>query len=94
MGSRDDEVFYELYHKVRVVAQPGSVSAWGAGGRWFESSPPDEKGYPLAITFFIFLLISLSLFIESLVVSLTCTFYSFIIITSYTNNFWVRYVAW
>jgi len=27
-------------------------------------------------------------------VSLTCTFYSFIIITSYTNNFWVRYVAW
>ena len=60
MGSRDDEVFYKLYHKVRVVAQPGSVSAWGAGGRWFESSPPDEKGYPLAITFFIFFLISLS----------------------------------
>jgi hypothetical protein len=27
----------------RDVAQPGSVPAWGAGGRWFESSHPDEK---------------------------------------------------
>jgi hypothetical protein len=27
--------------KVRVVAQPGSAFAWGARGRWFESSPPD-----------------------------------------------------
>ena len=26
---------------VRVVAQPGSALAWGASGRWFESSPPD-----------------------------------------------------
>ena len=25
----------------RVVAQPGSALAWGARGRWFESSPPD-----------------------------------------------------
>ena len=30
----------------RVVAQPGSVLAWGARGRWFESSPPDfARGY-------------------------------------------------
>ena len=26
----------------RGVAQSGSVSAWGAGGRWFESSHPDQ----------------------------------------------------
>ena len=26
----------------RGVAQPGSVPAWGAGGRWFESSRPDQ----------------------------------------------------
>jgi len=25
----------------RDVAQSGSVPAWGAGGRWFESSHPD-----------------------------------------------------
>lgn len=25
----------------RDVAQPGSVLAWGARGRWFESSHPD-----------------------------------------------------
>lgn len=28
--------------KVRVVAQPGSALVWGARGRWFESSPPDQ----------------------------------------------------
>ena len=28
----------------RDVAQPGSVLAWGASGRWFESSHPDKKG--------------------------------------------------
>src|SRR6187399_2839180 len=28
---------------IRDVAQPGSVPAWGAGGRWFESSRPDLK---------------------------------------------------
>ena len=33
--------FQTFYFNIRVVAQPGSVSAWGAGGRWFESSPPD-----------------------------------------------------
>ena len=27
---------------VRDVAQPGSAPAWGAGGRWFESSRPDQ----------------------------------------------------
>ena len=27
---------------IRGVAQSGSVSAWGAGGRWFESSHPDQ----------------------------------------------------
>ena len=27
---------------VRGVAQPGSVSALGAGGRWFESNHPDH----------------------------------------------------
>ncbi len=29
--------------QIRDVAQPGSVSAWGAGGRWFESSHPDKR---------------------------------------------------
>ncbi len=28
--------------KIRDVAQPGSVLAWGARGRWFESSHPDN----------------------------------------------------
>jgi hypothetical protein len=28
---------------IRVVAQSGSVFAWGARGRWFESSPPDKN---------------------------------------------------
>lgn len=28
---------------IRDVAQPGSVLAWGARGRWFESSHPDSK---------------------------------------------------
>ena len=27
--------------RIRDVAQPGSVLAWGARGRWFESSHPD-----------------------------------------------------
>ena len=27
----------------RDVAQPGSVLAWGARGRWFESSHPDSQ---------------------------------------------------
>ena len=27
----------------RDVAQPGSAFAWGASGRWFESSHPDHK---------------------------------------------------
>jgi hypothetical protein len=28
--------------KVRGVAQPGSVSVWGAGGRKFKSCHPDK----------------------------------------------------
>jgi hypothetical protein len=32
-----------LQPQVRVVAQPGSALAWGARGRWFESSPPDKR---------------------------------------------------
>lgn len=28
----------------RDVAQPGSAFAWGASGRWFESSHPDQNG--------------------------------------------------
>src|SRR5512132_1829812 len=27
----------------RGVAQPGSASHWGCGGRWFESSRPDHQ---------------------------------------------------
>ena len=27
----------------RGVAQSGSAPAWGAGGRWFESSHPDHQ---------------------------------------------------
>lgn len=34
---------------IRGVAQPGSVSAWGAGGRWFESSHPDNLKVGLCV---------------------------------------------
>ena len=34
-------IFYYFCVKIRDVAQPGSVLAWGARGRWFESSHPD-----------------------------------------------------
>ncbi len=30
-------------NQVRGVAQPGSVSVWGAGGRKFKSCHPDER---------------------------------------------------
>ena len=30
---------------IRDVAQSGSVHAWGACGRWFESSHPDEPWF-------------------------------------------------
>ena len=36
----------------RDVAQPGSVLAWGARGRWFESSHPDQKPFSFAGRFF------------------------------------------
>ena len=29
--------------RFRDVAQPGSALAWGARGRWFESSRPDSS---------------------------------------------------
>ncbi len=29
----------------RGVAQPGSASHWGCGGRWFESSRPDHHSF-------------------------------------------------
>ena len=29
--------------QIRDVAQHGSALAWGARGRWFESSHPDKK---------------------------------------------------
>lgn len=28
--------------QIRDVEQPGSLLAWGARGRWFESSHPDK----------------------------------------------------
>lgn len=31
-----------IFAALRDVAQPGSALAWGARGRWFESSHPDE----------------------------------------------------
>src|SRR6201995_4303276 len=31
----------------RGVAQPGSASHWGCGGRWFESSRPDQHSFNL-----------------------------------------------
>jgi hypothetical protein len=46
-----------------VVAQPGSALAWGARGRWFESSPPD-RNWQFALPIFILLSFALS-FIES-----------------------------
>src|SRR5579871_4327633 len=39
---------------IRDVAQPGSAFAWGARGRWFESSRPDKKIKPAFIAGFVF----------------------------------------
>jgi hypothetical protein len=33
-----------INYNFRDVAQPGSALAWGARGRWFESSRPDKTG--------------------------------------------------
>ena len=42
-------IFAHLFTKGdRDVAQPGSVLAWGARGRWFESSHPDNTILPAA----------------------------------------------
>jgi hypothetical protein len=42
-----NQIFKANFHvdlqSFRVVAQPGSAFAWGARGRWFESSPPDTE---------------------------------------------------
>ena len=40
--------------RFRVVAQFGSALDWGSRGRWFESSPPDQKsrgrrGFPVGL---------------------------------------------
>ena len=43
-----------ILFSVRDVAQPGSVPAWGAGGRWFESSRPDLKALEKSRAFFTF----------------------------------------
>jgi hypothetical protein len=37
---------------IRGVAQPGSVLAWGARGRWFESSHSDRKKAGIITGFF------------------------------------------
>src|SRR5690606_15529548 len=48
--------------KDRDVAQPGSVLAWGARGRWFESSHPDVlKRYHCGISFFIGFVLQIAL---------------------------------
>lgn len=41
-----------LMGKVRDVAQPGSAFVWGARGRWFESSRPDQKAVSQWLTAF------------------------------------------
>ena len=48
-------MFYIMF-VVRDVAQPGSAFAWGASGRWFESSHPDHKNKnpPFMAVFFVF----------------------------------------
>ena len=37
-----DTTHFKSHKKKRGVAQPGSVLAWGASGRWFKSSRPDQ----------------------------------------------------
>src|SRR5215217_4098673 len=32
----------EVFRTARGVAQSGSAPEWGSGGRWFESSRPDQ----------------------------------------------------
>ncbi len=41
--------FLHLHHIFRGVAQLASVLAWGARGRKFESSHPDEKSDKLSL---------------------------------------------
>ena len=52
---KENGVYFYFYYfcvKFRDVAQPGSVLAWGARGRWFESSHPDQKLFSEAGRFF------------------------------------------
>ena len=44
---------FARFKENRDVAQPGSVLAWGARGRWFESSHPDKKRSNLLLFEFI-----------------------------------------
>jgi hypothetical protein len=46
MGAGGDIIEY------RGVAQPGSVPAWGAGGREFESRRPDQEIKALHFMYF------------------------------------------
>ncbi len=66
-----------LYNaRLRGVAQPGSVRAWGARGRRFESSRPDQFIYDAAILIGGVLVATL-LNIESAYPQVSAFFYSF-----------------
>ena len=49
-------VNYTYQLNFRDVAQPGSAFAWGARGRWFKSSRPDqnEKAFRLSLKAFVY----------------------------------------
>jgi hypothetical protein len=40
--AQNPAAYYNI-HLIRGVAQPGSASAWGAGGRRFKSCRPDQS---------------------------------------------------
>src|SRR5690606_14034478 len=47
---------YNIFATARDVAQPGSVLAWGARGRWVESSHPDKglsQGNPFLLSLYL-----------------------------------------
>ncbi len=48
LNKKPAKIYLDYFIKINIfagsfrdVAQPGSVLAWGARGRWFESSHPD-----------------------------------------------------
>ena len=47
LASRKRPPYSAHLHWIRDVAQSGSASHWGCGGRWFESSRPDQWKSPL-----------------------------------------------